>query len=543
MWKTQICLFLLLSLLAQPAAADEKFEDKLLNLLYEVVDALKEEEELQQAKEEAAASRYQLFHAALKLEEQRKKDAKSEREVVDLKLQKLKFEASVRRWALESVMDTSANAYSGEELKKVAAEWKNNRKALEERYFNSSDQARPAIRDGRTLNYMLHAFGDTLVRIQETRKLADDNLREMQAQCDSLDNQMSAAVANQDGKQAERIQAERQAAYRDLETYRARVKILEELGEPQPIPPELLKHLNFTKGLLGAKSVINNAKGVMPIHWPTFIREDEEFAPYIQPVEDAREAAVAELESGQPLSTDSIQMLLKAVENLEIQFLKKSQKFVKSQPDGVAKQHYFEAKKYVTITLRYSVARLVEAENLNDVQPQTFSTGTLADLVDYMTREGLQFAPARTSDEASYTQLHHLMLKAYSDLRTFPSYLSYHLAETENQISHQKKFADELSRIQYNDSLDTLASAINKSTLFDNIQTFATEVAKNWGDKTPPDTVWDNISLVVRKHTDQPFDVSDFSYRSERIIESNRLIDGWHFKFDSSGILISSTQP
>ncbi len=131
----------------------------------------------------------------------------------------------------------------------------------------------------------------------------------------------------------------------------------------------------------------------------------------------AKAAAVAELKAGKGISPATQSSLMSAADDLGSKFEDaKPHLLEESTGDRIRIQQYIDAKHFIQ-EARSGVYRLVAARQLADVMPaESFTGRTVDQLLTYISRQGLRFAPAATSGDGAYNTVFRLMTEYYTSL-------------------------------------------------------------------------------------------------------------------------------
>jgi len=174
------------------------------------------------------------------------------------------------------------------------------------------------------------------------------------------------------------------------------------------------RHIRYSRGLIGPKLTGRLSEGPLDLAWPSVLRGDK-FTSTTQRIEKAKDQAVAELRAGKPVSGDTADELLEAVNSL---YRKVSGEKIKASGDEIGRWVLAERFGKLLIGGAY---RLVEARSEQDVVVNGFKTGTIEELLAFMHRNSLQFAEADANGEAAYNTIAEMMIRYYADLEALRS--------------------------------------------------------------------------------------------------------------------------
>jgi hypothetical protein len=167
---------------------------------------------------------------------------------------------------------------------------------------------------------------------------------------------------------------------------------------PVFLDPEVLARVNLTTGVTTAGAGM--LRDLTKFNWPLILRR----APYSeerQKVEGLTRAAVDQASSGN-IDADLLDKLHDAVAAMEERF--------KGTAREITPTQYIQGMRYLR-ELRGSLRVLQDPNASNYLSGKWRAQGaTVADLVHNMSSQGLQFAPAASGDEPSYTALHRALV-------------------------------------------------------------------------------------------------------------------------------------
>lgn len=164
-------------------------------------------------------------------------------------------------------------------------------------------------------------------------------------------------------------------------------------GPPIYLNQELLKEINVTTGTTTAGLGLLKNK----LQWPLGLT-DAAFSAGRKAVEAS--AALRQAESG-TVDPGTLRELISSVDKMQAQ--------LKANVSNVEPNEYIRAKRYLN-DLDQSIKTLQDA-NVAKYASKSWSAqgATVAELVQYMTSNGLKFAPATPGDEPAYNSIHRAM--------------------------------------------------------------------------------------------------------------------------------------
>jgi hypothetical protein len=168
-------------------------------------------------------------------------------------------------------------------------------------------------------------------------------------------------------------------------------------GPPVYINQQLLKEINVTVGTTTAGLGVLKNGG--KFQWPLVLMDDN-FEPTRKKVETLAADATKQAQSG-GINPKTLKDLIDSTDKL--------QKELKNNVGNLEPNQYIKGKRYLN-DLSASLVTLQDANASNYFNKQWAAQGnTVAELVQYMTAQGLTFAPATPGDEAAYNMLQRAM--------------------------------------------------------------------------------------------------------------------------------------
>jgi hypothetical protein len=294
---------------------------------------------------------------------------------------------------------------------------------LPEKLLDTSQAATPSAKI--KMEKALGSLQEQRTRI--VKRIARERLGEDAMLGQLLDRKtaMNGAISN--GRAANFFLRKCGAAAYDHALYREMTKKRESLSEPQR-PPSLLeqgsadrvvldekitRHIRYSQGSVGNKESGRLNDGPLDLAWPAFLRRDA-FKSQREAIEKARDKALAELQSGKPVSNTAADQLLDAVNSLMKHVIVEKRKRLRTAP-GEEIWSWVLAERHAKL-LMGGAYRFIEARHAEDVLTETFKSGTIEELMAFMHRNSLEFAPADGNGQAAYKLITEMMIRYYHDL-------------------------------------------------------------------------------------------------------------------------------
>ena len=196
---------------------------------------------------------------------------------------------------------------------------------------------------------------------------------------------------------------------------RAQVARLKNSLSEATVPDGLLDQIRFTRGLTGPKLTGRLDGTVLDLEWPLKLREDT-YRYLREEIEQARDKALKELKSGKPISPETAAELMVAVEQLKIRVYSDGNHNIRIFKDYQKFRDYRIADEHMNLLMQ-GAARFVQATKLEHVRVEPFTGATVEELIAYMHRNALQFAPADQNSEIAHWQLFELFVTWFVDLQ------------------------------------------------------------------------------------------------------------------------------
>jgi hypothetical protein len=162
---------------------------------------------------------------------------------------------------------------------------------------------------------------------------------------------------------------------------------------PVPVPPDLLAHINVTTGT--TYQGVGMLKNLTRFNWPQALRGGA-YKMQREEIEQMCRTAVDQVKSGN-VDADLLDKLNEAVKNLGEQ--------VDAAAAQITPTQLVQSMRYVR-ELKQSFKVLQDPNVADYFSKYKAQGGTVDQLVQNMSGQGLKFAPAAPGDEPSYTALH-----------------------------------------------------------------------------------------------------------------------------------------
>ena len=179
------------------------------------------------------------------------------------------------------------------------------------------------------------------------------------------------------------------------------------------LAPAMLHQLRLRQDLPNAEGLVFRADEGTALSnewWPYSLRGDE-FASLRAAFDKARRAAADEAQQG-AVSNRTLDELMKALADIGAEFHKRADKSVRlKSPQNF--QHFLTAQRFLQ-GLGGEIARMQATGDGTALDGSLkFKADNLIDLLAYMSRHGLEFAPAKPGDEEAYQAVFRMMRDVY----------------------------------------------------------------------------------------------------------------------------------
>jgi hypothetical protein len=177
-------------------------------------------------------------------------------------------------------------------------------------------------------------------------------------------------------------------------------------GPPIYLNQDLLKQINVTTGTTTAGlGILKDPK----LQWPLALMDDA-YGPLRQQVETQSAAALQQAQSG-GVKPNTLKDLISCVDKLQAQ--------LKNNVANIEPNQYIKAKRYLN-DLDGSIQTLQDGNAAKYASRSYSAQGTtVAELVQYMTAQGLKFAPATPGDEPAYNSVHRALASYEGEIGYF----------------------------------------------------------------------------------------------------------------------------
>ena len=410
-------------------------------------------EAAEQARALADQQRYLLVRQAMAIQEKEKQQATDELTRSAVARERIEHLRNTQAWALGNTFEAGRRGilYEPEQLSQTLQRWRNAREQSLRAFLEFPEQSRGAIRDGRALNFFLDLCADIAMSHELWRSQLQDEIRRMDARVRQLKDYPPGAEP-----QREDARKELAALEQERDDAMSRLSLLGALSGKPLLGREQVAQLRFRKGLAGPALVISG-DDPMPLTWPCVLATDEDFAGPRKDLESAKAAALDELPANKGISPATQASLMSAADNLRNTFEDAKPRLLEeSTGDGIRVQQYLDAKHFIQET-RSSVYRLVAARQLADVMPTESYTGQTVDqLLTYMARQGLRFAPADANGDAAYEMVFRLMTDYYTGLHS----LAMAVEQNDRKLANLDAEAGQLMNVRNRDTLAALKEVL-----------------------------------------------------------------------------------
>jgi hypothetical protein len=178
-------------------------------------------------------------------------------------------------------------------------------------------------------------------------------------------------------------------------------------GPALPLDQDLMPHINVTPNKAVNIGLVRTGK----LSWPLVFREKEVFSKARLKLDENLTDAIQRVRSNGKVDLALLRDLDAAYNELD--------NLVDREVVGMTTSQYIEAKHY--LDLLKSGLDALKHENVANFFNRTYEARgkTAADLFEYMTKNGLVFAPATPGDEAAYRSMYSI-LAAYDEALTQP---------------------------------------------------------------------------------------------------------------------------
>lgn len=188
------------------------------------------------------------------------------------------------------------------------------------------------------------------------------------------------------------------------------------------LPPTILHQIRLKQALPNGQFYVFRADEgtALKIDWWPFLLQDSAFTTFRTDFDKARQTAVNEAKQGR-VSSKSLKDLMQVLDELDAKFQKVYDRdFRQKSRSGFNAnfQHYLVANRFIQ-SLAGEILRLQTTGDAKAFDGTLKFTGNnLVELLTYMSRNGLLFAPAQPGEESSYQQIFHMLRDLYVTVAT-----------------------------------------------------------------------------------------------------------------------------
>ena len=313
----------------------------------------------------------------------------------------LEFQEAIRDWALKRFNPRPAPAAV---LTQQQERFLRLRDRSRTDFLVFPEHARGAIKSGRALNFFLDACGPVAIN----QIAARDSIEQEQ-----VDANQHLADLRKQGAAAEVIQAQEKR----IEALQGRAALLKNLGGNEFLTQAELSKLRCEQGGSGPKLIFSLAGEPLPLNWPAQLILDPRYEPYRNLLSAARAKALADLKDKGFHDPVSLRTLMDTDDQLEDLFWLDFKAYTQDSTRITAAENagYLEAKRFL-MELRHGIRRLAEADTLADLEGGQFTGSTLPELLVFMSRHSLRFAPPTIDGEPAHQALFMFMQQYYAEL-------------------------------------------------------------------------------------------------------------------------------
>jgi hypothetical protein len=172
-------------------------------------------------------------------------------------------------------------------------------------------------------------------------------------------------------------------------------------GQPLPLDPAILAQINLTSNSGGNLGVLKNVKDGGSLHWPLAL-QGEAYQEDVKRLNQRGPEAVKLAEFKGQVDAGTIRDMMEAVRNLRAK--------VSANINDQTPSQSIEASRF--LNLLDDALKALQQPDIGDYLGQKYTAQgkTVADLLDFMSRKGLSFAPAVGGDESAYQALHNYLI-------------------------------------------------------------------------------------------------------------------------------------
>jgi hypothetical protein len=237
---------------------------------------------------------------------------------------------------------------------------------------------------------------------------------------------------------------------------------LSRLTDQYLLPPEVLRHIRYQRGLSGPKLSGRLNQDPLDVTWPAILKRS--LSKRTDDIERRREEILRQLRANRAVSPEAADGLLDAVRDLlaamhdeeevlmqEIRRNGTNTRAQRAQGDWL---RYHAAEAHVRVLLA-GAYRLIEARGIADVSvpPLDDKNGvTVEKLLTYMHENNLRFSPSDLNGQTAYNSIFELMSRYYIDL----AQLKLQTAKDEQRVEVMRGEEAQVKEVMLGNKLDNL---------------------------------------------------------------------------------------
>jgi hypothetical protein len=172
-------------------------------------------------------------------------------------------------------------------------------------------------------------------------------------------------------------------------------------GQPIPLDPALLKQINLTTNSGGNLGVLKNLKEGGSLRWPLAL-QGEAYQDEVRRLNQRAAEAVKLAEFKGQVDAGTLRDMMEDVRKLRVK--------IRANINDLTPGQHIEASRF--LNQMDSALKALQQTDVGDYLGQKYMAQgkTVGDLVDFMMRKGLSFAPAVNGDEGAYQALHNYLV-------------------------------------------------------------------------------------------------------------------------------------
>jgi len=398
----------------------------------------KEREKAKAERARADKARFELIQDTLDLRRQQQADAGNERKLIEKTIAEIRLINESRDYVLGSFEPEKRGLVPKlheanrrfERLAKNRDQWTN-------KFVRFPEASRGAIWSGRALNHFVELCGTTASEHEFLREQLARERREYEA--------LLQASTGKDKAEAED----------QLE----RIKLQQELlGKIRSLPVLNDYHrskIRYKGGMAKDAATYSGGQGILPINWGSLSAlPGADFSWHRENIEHWKKQATQQLRQNGAVDARTMETVMNLVECLASDAEKYKRRYVKGDL-----AHHKNQLNTTTLyrdvlpmvkQLKIDVLRFLSATRPEDIMfGDDFVGDTIDELMIYMIRNGLQFAPGQANERRTYEVLYREMVRYYMALHSLVVALNY----DKGQIKKLEDREQKLLELQYEDTL------------------------------------------------------------------------------------------